>query len=142
MRSAALPLCALLATAWACRARPEEQPVRELFDLARQAEPEEARLAALFDLEAGRSAELYDALDRLPAARRLEFRRVDRLDPLGRVVVEVTCALEGGAEASFTVQLEPDAAGRLRIGAFDGPGVSWPARKRPAGSGLSTWPEP
>ena len=134
----------LLVLATACQRSPEERRVRELFDLAGPAERDPAAIAALFgsELRDRPPAELSDALDRLPGSARPQIARVDRLEPLGRVVLEVACALEGGGEARYTVQLEPDAQGSLRVTAFDGPGVSWPRKGRPAGTGLSSWPEP
>jgi hypothetical protein len=147
IRCVIAPALAVLAAACARDAGQFDEPARRalaLFDLARGAERDEARLADLFRTigDEGQRAALYDALDRLPGADRPEVGRVERLDPLGRVVVEVLCRLEGSAEARYTVQLERDAEGRPRVTAFDGPGVSWPPRGRPGDSGLTSWPEP
>jgi hypothetical protein len=135
---------ALLVLAAACGKSPEEQRVRELFELAAEADPDPAAIAELFggEMRERPPAELYDALERLPGSGRPEIARVDRLEPLGRIVVEVACALDGGGEARYTVQLEPDPQGSLRVTAFDGPGVSWPRMGRPVGTGLTSWPEP
>jgi len=140
---------ALVALAVACSrdAEPVDEPSRlalSLFELARSPAPDETRLAAVIEPggpDRDRAA-LYDALGRLREAGRPEVRRVDHLEDLGRVVVEVVCRLDGDAEELYTVQLEPDAEGRLRVTGFDGPGVSWPPRGRSTGPGLSSRPEP
>ena len=135
---------ALLVLAAACERSPEHERVEELFELAGEADPDPAAIAALFGGEVREplTAELFDALGRLPGSARPEIATVERLEPLGRVVVDVACALDGGGEERYTVQLEPDPAGRLRVTAFDGPGVSWPRKGRPVGTGLSSRPEP
>ena len=147
-RAVLLPVLGVLAAACGRDAGPADEPERvalSLFELAQGVRPDEARLTELIEQAGGdrRRASLYDSLERLREAGRPEVVGVDRLDPLGRVVVEVRCRLEGDAEAYYTVQLEPaSGGGRLRITAFDGPGVSWPPRRGPHEMGLSSWPEP
>jgi hypothetical protein len=45
-----------------------------------------------------------------------------------------------GSESDFSIQLEQVEESDWRVVGFHGPGVSWPPRRRPRDSGLTTWP--
>ena len=87
----------------------------------------------------GRSA-LLDAIDLLPDTAPL-IRQVERFDDLNRAVVDLTFAEPAGSETDYSVQLEQIGETDWRVTGFHGPGVLWPPRKRPRGSGLSTRPD-
>ncbi len=141
-------LLAVIGTSLSCTpdVEPLDEPSRltlELFELAGQDEPAIERLERIFEMRSdGRwQARLYDALRQLDSDGEVEIERVEPLEGLERVVIDVARRLRADGEARYSVQLRLDGQGRWKVVAFDGPGVSWPRRGR-QGTGLSTWPEP
>jgi hypothetical protein len=143
-------VCAAACAAWLASCRPAETPLEPpaqqallLFDLARNVEADEAQVDSLFDAnddEAWR-ADLFDALDQLADVADAEIERVVQLEAVDRTAVDVVCTTGAGGQARYSVQLAENEEGQWKIVAFDGPGVSWPPRSKPRGTGLSTWPE-
>ena len=117
-----------------------EQTALQLFELARSEEPSDELIAALFGagLDERERAALFEALDALSTASTVEAVGSEALEGLNRVAVDLLAGLPAGGTARYSVQLEPSAQGEWRILWFQGPGVEWPRRKRPRGTGLTT----
>ena len=122
---------------------PPSQTTLSLFELATQREPDETLVESLFEVrddDAWRAG-LYDALGQLAGVGRVEIEGVVQLEGLDRTAVDVVGTVGADGQARYSVQLTARDAGDWKIVSFDGPGVSWPPRRRPRGAGLSTWPD-
>jgi len=141
-------LLALLLGSWSCGETPPPPPppspealALELLELGRGEEAEgadEATIERLFgppqnDL---RRAALYDAISSLRAPSGGRVVSSATLEPIERIVVDLTAELIGGGEADYSVQLEPT-GDSWQIRWFQGPGVEWPRYAASRGEGLS-----
>ncbi len=111
-----------------------------LFDLSRDPDPSPEALAELFEPtdDLDRQAALYDALSALAPASGAEVVAVVPLLGVDRTAVDLVGELPGGGAGEYSVQLEQRIDGKWVVSWFSGPGVEWPARRRPRGEGLTT----
>lgn len=142
-RAAVLVMVSLLAGCG--QNAPPEPPTPEgtaldLFRLAALPDRQDEQLHATFELpeDEARLAALHDALDLLSAAIDPRVERIEPLEGLDRVVVDLRAGLPAGGEASYSSQLESTADGRWVVRWFCGPGIEWPPHRRPEGQGLTT----
>ena len=129
----------------ACAPPEPEPPTPEgvalrLFALADLDEPSADQLSACFEPpeDAALRAALLDALEALQPVAEVEVQRVEPLEGLDRVAVELTAPLEAGGLAHYSVQLAATGEGDWIVRWFSGPGVEWPRHRRPSGEGLTT----
>jgi len=118
---------------------PEELAALRIFGLAGAA-ADEPLLPEWFDLgkDDGRKTALLDALDALATIVDPTVTGVEPLLETKGAIVDIRGSLPGGGSALYSVQVEPDADGKWRIGWFAGPGTAWPTPGRPRDEGLTT----
>jgi hypothetical protein len=144
--TALLLLASLLAATAACdrsegpQADSPAAAALALFELAGADPPPEEELGALFGsaLDELQRASLLEALAAIADASEPTVVRTEPLSGLDRVAVDLSAAAPAGGRAEFSVQLQQAAGGEWQISWFQGPGVEWPRRGRPRGTGLTT----
>jgi hypothetical protein len=139
--AAALPFLLLLPGCAPSEPEPTgpEAVALALFSLADLEEPSSDDLSRCFHPpeDDEQRAALLDALETLSRVDEVSVQRTEPLETLDRVAVELTAPLAGGGQAHFSVQLDGTDDGAWVVRWFRGPGVEWPAHRRPRGDGLS-----
>jgi hypothetical protein len=124
--------------------RAEARPALELFRLAAGdgvSPPELAGVIGADLLEADMPL-LLDALEELRRVSPPEVLAVETLPEVGRVAVDLRVGLPGEGSARYSVETARQPDGSWRVVGLRGPGLSWPARPRPRGEGLTPSPPP